>query len=403
MRVLATATILNGEIKRLLKGCRKCEIAVAWASVEFDACRLLQKYSKKISRMIVGTHFYQTHPDFIEAFRAHPKVRFITKTDGVFHPKVYFFELANGTWECIVGSPNFTKGGFVGNEELAVLFTSEDEGASDALQSLNTSFLRFWELGSTLTTQELEAYKVAWKRKQAVLGNLKGKFGNPKKHDGDDRGKPPLAVPILTMGWTEFFEKVKTERLTKYGHSMTARLTVIEALNGMLANRPLSDINRLGRRQVAGFEVTGGVDYGFFGSMKGVGYFQHAVNENDEHLSLALDLIPSNGVITREMYLDYIAEYRKAFPNGRDGVPTASRLLAMKRPDLFVCLSSHNRNGLCGAFGITSSVDYEKYWDSIVERIREAAWWTSPQPTDEIEQGVWAARAAFLDSHYYKE
>jgi hypothetical protein len=250
----------------------------------------------------------------------------------------------------------------------------------------------------------LATYRAAWRRKLPVLKNLQGRFGDPLKLDSDDGGKSLLQVPIMKLSWSEFFKKVKAEKLTAYGHSMTARLQVIAALSNLLAEgQPLSAMDRLGRRKVAGFEVVDGLDYRFFGSMKGVGFFQQAINNNDEHLSLALDLIPSTGAVTREEYLEFIAEYKKAFPNGRDGVPTASRLLAMKRPDIFVCLSSLNKKRLCADFAIKGTVSYEKYWDSIIERIKEARWWTSPEPADEIERRVWAARAAFLDSHYYEE
>ena len=70
-------------------------MAVAWATVDFEVFRLLVKNKKKIKKMIVGTHFYQTAPEFIETFLAHPNVRFILPTGGesVFHPKIYVFEM----------------------------------------------------------------------------------------------------------------------------------------------------------------------------------------------------------------------------------------------------------------------------------------------------------------------
>jgi hypothetical protein len=130
--------------------------------------------------------------------------------------------------------------------------------------------------------------------------------------------------------------------------------------------------------------------------------FESAIKNNDENLSLALDLIPPVGDISREMYLDYIEQYKEAFPKGRHGIATATRLLAMKRPDIFLCFDQLNKKGLCTAFGISRNVGYEKYWDSIIDRIRkEARWWNAPAPPPGVERDVWEARAAFLDSIYY--
>ena len=76
----------------------------------------------------------------------------------------------------------------------------------------------------------------------------------------------------------------------------------------------------------------------------------------------------------------------------------------MKRPDVFMCLDKKNRPRLCHAIGkIGCNVSYEKYWDSIVARIMEFAWWQSPPPASAVERAVWEARAAFLDSLDYAE
>ena len=48
-------------------------------------------------------------------------------------------------------------------------------------------------------------------------------------------------------------------------------------------------------------------------------------------------------------------------------------------------------------------MDYERYWDDIVERIYDSDWWQNPNPENENEEKVSEARAAFLDSLYYEE
>jgi HKD family nuclease len=210
MRVLSTAAEINDELTRLIGHCTSCQVAVAWASVGFKAFNALARNATKIEKMVVGTHFYQTHPDFIENFLTHPNVRFVMNTDGVFHPKVYLFENQAGMWECVVGSPNFTNGGCGANDEMAVLVTDQDGGADAALVGVKAAINDYWQNASCLNRDKFEAYREAWKRKQPVVKNLRGKFGDPQHENADDMGKVPLDVPILLESWADYYEKISS-------------------------------------------------------------------------------------------------------------------------------------------------------------------------------------------------
>ena len=109
MKVLTTAGEINAELIRLIRGCASCRLAVAWASVGFEAFDLLMAKAQKVGKAIVGTHFYQTHPAFMEACLGNERVRFVLNPEGVFHPKVYLFEKLDGSWECVIGSATFTQ------------------------------------------------------------------------------------------------------------------------------------------------------------------------------------------------------------------------------------------------------------------------------------------------------
>jgi hypothetical protein len=137
--------------------------------------------------------------------------------------------------------------------------------------------------------------------------------------------------------------------------------------------------------------------------MFGAGLFKNRVNNNDVNLSLALDAIPPTGEVLQEYYSQFVSYFARAFPTGLGhGLGTATRLLALKRPDYFVCFDSANRAGLCKAFDITlGHHDYERYWASIVERVVLSTWWNSPRPKNVKEMKVWDGRVAFLDSFYY--
>jgi len=77
-------------------------------------------------------------------------------------------------------------------------------------------------------------------------------------------------------------------------------------------------------------------------------------------------------------------------------------LLALKRPDTFVCFDAMNRLKLCTAFAIPQArMDYDRYWDDIVERIQDSEWWLHPDPSTKLEKRISGGRVALLDSLYY--
>lgn len=137
--------------------------------------------------------------------------------------------------------------------------------------------------------------------------------------------------------------------------------------------------------------------------MVGAGKFQNRINTNNIFISNALDTIPLQGNIYKSDYNSFVDLFQQAFPDGGAGVAIASRLLAMKRPDYFVCLDKQNRPKLCNEFGISTTVTFDEYWDDIVERIVDSVWWSSERPTDDIETQAWLGRTAMLDTIFYEE
>lgn len=147
-----------------------------------------------------------------------------------------------------------------------------------------------------------------------------------------------------------------------------------------------------------------GVDYGLFGSMGASGTFANLVIEAPLGLSDALDFIPLMGAVTQDDYDRYCKAFIAAFDqNGRvGGLPTGTRLLAMKRPDAFVCIDSANRKDLCENFGVSpSTTNLENYWQRIIEPMHGDAWWRHPQPSNVTDAEIWLGRAALLDAIYY--
>jgi hypothetical protein len=180
---------------------------------------------------------------------------------------------------------------------------------------------------------------------------------------------------------------------------MHKRLHVIREIRQLFAQTVhFRDLDYAGRRKIAGLVKNANPDFLLFGSMQAVGLFKQAIKDNNEGISLALDEIPLDGDLSRDHYQRFTDRFLKAFK--RSGMALASRLLAMKRPDTFVCVNNENREGLFQSLRLSPSRDAKAYWD-LIERVRACTWWKVPPPAAGDEREVWSARAAFLDALFY--
>ncbi len=214
-----------------------------------------------------------------------------------------------------------------------------------------------------------------------------------------------MNIEIFKITWQEFFWHVKNERNVGLRGDLNihGRIKVLEAARNRFYSHPhFEDINVEARKELAGFVAgKGEIRWTQFGSTQSAGRFKQAINQNNHYISLALDQIPLEGSLNRKQYQGFIDTLQKAFESGGVGIATATRLLAMKRPDYFVCLNGKNKNELCKAFGIPKNIHFDNYWDLIVAQIIGSVYWRAEKPTDPVELAVWNGRVAFLDSLFY--
>jgi HKD family nuclease len=399
MQFISKPSKLSSIFKKQLANCNKIHFAVAWASIGFSEYEQLVQAKRKIGRAIIGTHFYQTAPEVIEKFSKNRNIRFNTDHSELFHPKVYLFEHKKAEWACIIGSSNFTAGGFGKNNEASLFLTSSDDVSGTVMSEVQAMIDEQWNKAVQGNTINLERYKAAHKRFKPALNRAAGIFSKSK------RGRPIEEVDIINMSWNDFSNKVKLDK----HHKIKKRLNVLDkarslfSQHGTFASMSIED-----RKGIAGYKNSETIEWGWFGSMRGAGEFKGVVGSSTSGFSNALEQIPLTGNITREEYLAFVRYFVKAFPlkGGKrtgHGLATATRLLAMKRPDYFVCLDAANKKQLFADFEISmNNHDYERYWDEVVERIILSDWWNARRPTDEIESKVWDGRAAMLDAIYYK-
>jgi HKD family nuclease len=393
IQLLTTPHEIVTALRRALRKYQRFRWSVAWASTGFSLFDELLKKRKHISQLVVGTHFYQTHPDFLNAFVGDARVRVVLQPSGVFHPKIYLFENSRNEWACIVGSPNFTGAAFSSNVEVATYFDSASPKSHVNYDVLRRVIDDHWGNGKPIGEEMLGPYRSIWNRKTKLLGVLAGTYGGKG-------GKPIVSVELLKLSWPEFVSRVKAEQ----NHPLSERLDVLRAARTYFTDKDhLSNLSRDERRQIAGLPgKVQGVDWGYFGSMKGAGWLWTVIDRNDLELSASLDAVPSDGLVSQNDFEAFVERFTKVSPRG-DRVAVATRLLSMKRPDTFVCLDSKNRSRLCKAFGITQSkMSYARYWSEVIERVRDAVWWNAPRPSSGEEEEIWLGRTALLDALYYK-
>jgi len=392
MRLIKGGKKLSTTIGKLTEKHENVSFAVAWASSDTEAFNAISLHRSKIQNSVIGTHFYQTHPDVLDEFIGFEECRFIMQPQGVFHPKVYLF-WSSSSWDLIIGSANLTKGAFSKNSELLIHITSKDSDEELRLQTENT-IREYWEDGEVVTSTQAIAYRSLWKSQQELLNRISGNYGSPNKN------KSPVNTKVMAMPWTQFLEEVKADP----HHGFEERCELLDLVREKFLNHNSFWDMELGiRKTIAGLPNDWNEHWAWFGSMRGAGYYHQAINNNDVHIAKAVDLIPMNGVVSRIEYSAFIDSFVKAFPNGRDGIGIASRLLALKRPDQFVCLDSRNKTQLCKDFGIKQSdMDYDRYWDDVICRIMDSVWWNCPMPLNEQDKIVWTSRAALLDAIFYE-
>ncbi|MEK8046890.1 phospholipase D family protein [Ideonella margarita] len=393
MKIISTNAELSKQLKRLIKQYPKIAIATAWASAATDVFKVLVQNEGKIVRAVIGTHFYQTHPDVLDQFVGSSKVQFILQPDGVFHPKVYVFWSAKA-WEVVIGSPNLTVGALTKNSELSVLISSDDV-QPELKQEFLAVIKGYSEDAATISQSEANNYRSLWKLKSRDLTKVADIFGDKKSN------KPAVQSRVMPLDWASYLEEVKKDTT----HGFKERLAMLKAVREQFDKyEHFNDIPFDARRGIAGLDSETIPNPKWFGSMTGAGVFYGLINKGHEAFSLALDEIPSVGEVRKEHYDRYIAEYKKAYPKGRDGLGTATRLLAMKRPDVFLCVDSKNLDMLAKDVGmVKAGLGYERYWGEVVLRLMESPWWQSPEPTNATEKAVWRARAAMLDAIFYEE
>lgn len=394
MQFISDGNTLSNLLVRLTGKHDQISFASAWASFGTKFLEAIDNNRAKVMYGVIGTHFYQTHPDVLDMFIGFKNIHFVLQPSGVFHPKVYYF-WTKSNWDLIIGSANMTNAAFSTNQELSLHVSSADTGEAKTLSKNAFDIIKtMWLNGSVMNEQEAITYRSMYRLQKPRADRLSGAYASTKK------SKSPLKSEIMAMSWEDYFSRVQADE----EHNVDGRCFILESASKEFKRHSFAAMDTDWQHAIAGLSNNFlGHDWGWFGSMNRAFIFKDRINEKNIHLSQAIDSICLDGAVTYDAYLAYIEEFKRAFPKGWDGVALASRLLALKRPDYFVCLNSKNMKALCEEFEIKKIYPqgYERYWTELIARIMDSIWWNASQPTSKIEKKVWRGRGAMLDAIFY--
>lgn len=386
MRLITESSELTEAFDDLIAHYDNFYCCVAWAGApkSFIAGKHLLKYTAKIKKATIGLHFYQTHPDFISTFIDNNSIRYVMETDGVFHDKIYLFSNSPKDWCVIVGSSNFTRGGFENNSETNIVISEADDKGGNIYKSLIQKIDKTFKKGVLFNEKMLIEYRECYEHQKGKQESLSSIVKTPKRiFDSSE---------LILMTWDEYCALLHKDP------KLAERMELLKEMQGLFKkHKSLKTVDIDERRNIAGY-VANTSKYAHFGTTKRWTPFGEVLENDIEHLSIALDYIPLKGEVTKEHYRQYLSYFTKL---GKNWLASATRLLAMKRPDVFVCIDSRNRELLAKYLAIPkSNLTLDRYWDLVVEPIRQSSWYT----TDTVIQGTnyWPYRVALLDALIYE-
>ena len=397
-------------LRKLCSWAQELRLVYAWASSEDGKSAHWHVLPlEKVTRATIGTKFASTEPWILRKLLdcGRDVLRVIVDSQGVFHPKVILGICGNEA-QALLGSSNFTSGGFGTNTELNVhLFGFLNESPMiDIAKFMNEQWLH---KGAFLPSEGwLERYEEAYRSRPVPQSVPPRPAVRPPPRPAV---RPPKPVPVLlsdasqlSISWDDYFGMIRRRdgyRMAN-GHQMrvfdhpgnssylqeTERCQNLFLRFGSFAGMPLND-----RKFVAGFGGTSG----YFGRMGGAGNFKKIVSRSPLELSTALDEIPTAEAVN----VDHVrAVLDQALSIFGVNLGTATRLLVAKRPDSFISLNKGSRRRIKEVFKAAPTRP-EPYL-RLLEQIWEYPWVQSVPPSDHLELRVWNARVALLDALMYE-
>lgn len=327
MQLLITPSQLSETFEDLITCCEKIYFATAWATDKHSIFDTLVDHSEKVELGVVGLHFYQTSPKFIETFMNSEQVFFKKSVSGVFHPKFFLFKFLKN-YKVVLGSANFTSGAFKVNEEVSILLELEE--GDNLVNELIEKIHDYTHGCERITYEYLDMYKDKYKLQKKLNDTLRSTKTKTKVNQLKEIIPEGIA---LNMSWLEYKEGVENGLYDGYNK----RLELLDVINKLLKKDSFEKLSKDEKKLIAGMITNLPYDSGWFGSLEGAGFMKNVVNEHADLIAKALNKIPDIGNITENHFNEYVELFNLACSGQKKSPQIAcyTRFLSVKRPDFF--------------------------------------------------------------------
>lgn len=392
VRVITSAEALLAVLSQLCEWADELRLAFAWAhSQHGSAAHWLALDLSKTSRAVIGTEFARTEPYVLERFNTLPgRLRVAINERGTFHPKV-IVGIKRGQAKAILGSANFTGAAYSTNAELNVLLSGSTANAEIA--DLLAYIDGWWSKASEVDDAWIADYQKAFERaqRQAVIPIPRAAL-------------EITSISSLAMSWPDYLQRINGQEGREAGPDFKisvrgASPSYFEELNSaaaLFAKEPRFDrLNRDQRFQLMG---VGGNSNGLLGSMHAAGFAKGVAGRDPGEIGKTLDRLPLSGPVSLDTVRDLLNELT-SIKGIKLGV--ATRLFAVKRPDLFVSVNNGSNPQLAKLVGGRPIKTVKHYLD-LLRLVWDTEWHRAERPTDPADAAIWDRRAALLDAALYQ-
>lgn len=343
MKLLTTAYEIGNEISKCIENKKYNHISFAVAWIKNNAVyNKLLKHRKKIKDSTVGIDFAGTDKAVLEELKSFNVKICKNDRNSTFHPKIYLFYNDKKEYTAIIGSANLTNGGINNNDECAILFTEKNNSKmySKLIKQLKTYFKK----AKPITNVLLDEYSI-------LIDNIDTKNKEIKNISSVNKiNKIIDETPYINLIWDNV-----SNLILEYDFELRKEMlnNIQEIFSNMHKNKQnFEDLDIDSRRKIIGNAKKYDNIYKAFGGIGNAGLAQGImINENNDYPNVLHDIgkaLHSIPVLTHKSFKKF-PEYEvrifleRVLRIDGCGISTATRLLTVKRPDLFVCINSERK------------------------------------------------------------
>jgi hypothetical protein len=398
IKLISNPEIFHKEFERCCNEYTNLEIFTAWVGHPGNILPYGHLDNLDNVEIFLGISFDQSSPEGIEYLMAKKYKVVIIDDNKTYHPKLYFFT-GKGKVALLMGSSNFTYGGFFENTETNILL--EGPGVQNKIKSYLDEIKTMVGDLKTFVPDEiwLEAYRLKYIARQEKLKRSKVKEETVKED------KLISSSSWLSgADWATYLKHIRKgirRHLTEYHESVDKKLTLFKEYETNLEIPwTVSLLDTIENRR----RILGKQQYGWLGHIGASGRIQYLLSNGT--LQEKRTIVNSvNRIANMQAPLNFSSLKRELDKMTKLGptIKVWGRMLAIVRPDIFCTISSpYVRESL--SVLLQKSQSYFETTEGYIELLRlihQSPWYNKTKPKDKSEEQIWKRRVAFLDVIFY--